>query len=122
MTRSLSILIFALAASACSTAKQQQRNPSLWETNAAKCRAAGGTPDHIGKRGLPACLTVYLDGGHACTDDGQCLGGCEPDPDADRQPGKADDVATGVCRRDNNPYGCHSDIANGQLKPGPCRD
>jgi hypothetical protein len=89
---------------------------------ARECAPKGGIAKRVGKGGIARCITKYPDAAHPCNDSAQCVGGCfysitpvEGLP----KPGKA---AEGICRIDDNPYGCLVPIQNGKTGIGICKD
>lgn len=69
-----------------------------------------------------ACVTPYSDGGKKCSDKADCQGACVlevSDPAMMPEPGTK---AIGVCRRDDFPCGCLTEIVAGKTTQGLCTD
>ena len=81
------------------------------------CEAAGGTVQRAGLLGWENCVIPYADGGKVCSDNSECLGQCRYTGD---WPPKGD--VTGLCQKDNMPFGCYSEMQGGQPTPMLCVD
>ncbi|GLQ20845.1 hypothetical protein ACFFUB_02160 [Algimonas porphyrae] len=83
----------------------------------ARCADRGGFVERAGLLGAERCTIRYSDGGQSCTDSSQCEGQCRADVSV---PNGA--AATGVCQKTDNPFGCFSEVSQGQAGPGLCVD
>lgn len=91
--------------------KFQSKNANLAEI--AECQKQGGKVEKVGVLQFDKCIITYPDAGKMCTKGDDCQSGtCEPKSNNALKPTKA---ITGVCKADNNPFGCRSFIENGQV-------
>lgn len=81
------------------------------------CIASGGKVERAGMMNYERCTRLYSDGGTPCSDSSSCQGDC-------RETGSVtgSDTVIGICQYDDNPFGCHSEVKNGQAQPGLCVD
>lgn len=91
--------------------KFQSKNASPAEI--AECQKQGGKVKKVGVLQFDKCIITYPDAGKTCTKGDDCQSGtCEPKSNNALKPTEA---ITGVCKADNNPFGCRSFIENGQV-------
>ncbi|MEM9599712.1 MAG: hypothetical protein AAF926_01695 [Pseudomonadota bacterium] len=83
----------------------------------ARCADRGGFVERAGLLGAERCTIRFSDGGQSCTDSSQCQGQCRTDVST-----PAGSAATGVCQKTDNPFGCFSEVRQGQAGPGLCVD
>lgn len=81
------------------------------------CEAAGGTVQRAGLRGWENCVIPFADGGKVCSDNSECQGQCRYTGDWPPT-GKV----TGLCQKDNMPFGCYSEMQGGKPTPMLCVD
>ncbi|UNU73211.1 hypothetical protein LU293_09070 [Moraxella nasovis] len=78
------------------------------------CQKQGGVIKKVGMLGFDQCVITYLDAGKLCTKGDDCLSGtCEPDQNSRFNPNKP---INGICKADNNFFGCRSFIQDGQVQ------
>ena len=91
--------------------KFQSKNASL--AKIVECQKQGGKVEKVGVLQFDKCIITYPDVGKTCTKGEDCQSGrCEPKSNNALKPTEA---ITGVCKADNNPFGCRSFIENGQV-------
>jgi hypothetical protein len=97
---------------------EEMRERSRAEIDEAACESAGGKIRQEGMLGLYRCVTPFADAGKPCKGKADCEGGCrlEGDPPTDGS------EATGVCQRDDSPFGCYSEVEDGKVTGGVCVD
>lgn len=97
---------------------EEMRERSRAEIDQAACESAGGEVRQEGMLGLYRCVKPYADAGKPCKGKADCEGQCrlEGDPPADGS------EATGVCQRDDSPFGCYSEVEGGKVTGGICVD
>ena len=103
----LALLALALALAAPSLPQQQ----AMTEAEKAECTAKGGLVERGGKAQIEACRTRFADAGKACTDNGQCQGGCNANL---IKPG--DPHPVGQCNTYSGRFGCQSYLAKGVVQ------
>lgn len=113
------LLISALWLGACASSggdsASESGNGAMSEQ--ANCEIKGGSYGPAGMLGADYCTMPYADAGMSCTDNAQCEGLCLA--------GRFDAAGyqgSGLCQADDNPFGCHSSIVNGEIQPGLCVD
>ncbi|NNE58241.1 MAG: hypothetical protein HKN36_09055 [Hellea sp.] len=84
------------------------------------CIWSGGRVERAGMMGAERCTRAYSDGGNSCTDSTQCQGMCRTDTSQSNN--SAAGLVRGVCQKDDNPFGCHSEVKNGRAEVGLCVD
>ncbi|MGJ8560061.1 MAG: hypothetical protein ACSHX3_07475 [Litorimonas sp.] len=92
-------------------------NGALSPTEKLACVQSGGFVERAGLLGAERCTTPYSDAGLVCTDSAQCQGQCRADLSSD-----IGAHVSGVCQANDNPFGCFSEVVNGQAGPGLCVD
>jgi hypothetical protein len=97
---------------------EEMRERSRAEIDEAACESAGGEVRQEGMLGLYRCVTPFADAGKPCKGKAGCEGQCrlEGDPPTDGS------EATGVCQRDDSPFGCYSEVEDGKVTGGVCVD
>jgi hypothetical protein len=97
---------------------EEMRERSRAEIDEAACESAGGEVRQEGMLGLYRCVTPFADAGKPCKGKADCEGQCrlEGDPPTDGS------EATGVCQRDDSPFGCYSEVEDGKVTGGVCVD
>jgi hypothetical protein len=97
---------------------EEMRERSRAEIDEAACVSAGGEVRQEGMLGLYRCVTPFADAGKPCKGKADCEGQCrlEGDPPTDGS------EATGVCQRDDSPFGCYSEVEDGKVTGGVCVD
>ncbi|NKJ19708.1 hypothetical protein [Dyella sp. SG609] len=84
----------------------------------AACRGKGGSVQGVGMLGMPACVVPFADGGKPCNDKADCQGRCLiTEFVADKSTPR-----TATCQRDNQLFGCWSEVLHGQPQPRWCVD
>lgn len=73
-----------------------------------ECRKDGGFVERAGMLGHERCTNRYSDGGNVCLDSRDCQGKCMTNTDAGKQ------NVSGKCQMTNNPFGCRSEVINGE--------
>jgi hypothetical protein len=89
----------------------------LSEAEKLSCVQSGGFVERAGMLGAERCTTPYSDGGLMCVDSSQCQGQCRGDLNSD-----TGSQTSGVCQANDNPFGCFTEVVNGQAGPGLCVD
>lgn len=92
-------------------------NGALSQADKLACVQSGGYVERAGLLGGERCTTPFSDAGLVCTDSGQCQGQCRGDLNSDTGA-----QTTGVCQANDNPFGCFTEVVNGQAGPGLCVD
>lgn len=92
-------------------------NGALSQAEKVSCVQRGGFVERAGRLGAERCTTPFSDAGLVCTDSGQCQGQCRGDLNSDMGASVA-----GVCQANDNPFGCFTEVVNGQAGPGLCVD
>lgn len=92
-------------------------NGALSQAEKVSCVQNGGFVERAGLLGAERCTTPFSDAGLVCTDSGQCQGQCRGDLNSDIGASVA-----GVCQANDNPFGCFTEVVNGQAGPGLCVD
>lgn len=82
------------------------------------CEAAGGMVERGGLIGAEQCVLPYCDAGQACSDSSECIGQCF-DTSASVPAGSP---IVGACQPNNSPFGCRTEVVNGQRGPTLCVD
>lgn len=91
--------------------KFQSKNASPAEID--ECQKQGGKVKKVGMLQFDKCIITYPDAGEMCTKGDDCQSGrCEPKSNNGLKLTKA---IIGVCKVDNNPFGCRSFIESGQV-------
>ncbi|MBT2117995.1 hypothetical protein KK141_15245 [Dyella sp. LX-66] len=126
MLRSWLLLGVALALAGCSGVRdggterrlEHDRAVARSHIDEAACRDQGGSVKGVGMLGMPACVVPFADGGKPCKDKADCQGRCLIAASA------TDEVTprTATCQRDNQLFGCWSEVLHGQAQPGLCVD
>lgn len=92
--------------------KFQSKNASVAEI--AECHKQGGVVQQVGMLGFDKCIMTYPDAGKTCTKGDDCHSGtCELTFENSQN---IIAPMTGVCKADNNPFGCRSFIESGQVQ------
>lgn len=81
-----------------------------------ECRKEGGFVERAGMLGYERCTKRYSDGGNVCLDSRDCQGKCMTTTDAGKQ------NVSGKCQMTDNPFGCRSEVVNGEAAPMLCVD
>ncbi|GHB01908.1 hypothetical protein GCM10009069_25860 [Algimonas arctica] len=92
-------------------------NGTLSQADKLACVQRGGYVERAGMLGAERCTTPFSDGGLVCTDSNQCQGQCRGDLSSEMGAS-----VSGVCQANDNPFGCFSEVVNGQAGPGLCVD
>lgn len=92
-------------------------NGTLSQADKLACVQSGGYVERAGLLGAERCTTPFSDAGLVCTDSGQCQGQCRAEISSDMGA-----HVSGVCQANDNPFGCFSEVVNGQVGPGLCVD
>lgn len=92
-------------------------NGTLSQAEKVSCVQNGGFVERAGLLGAERCTTPFSDGGLVCTDSAQCQGQCRGDLNS-----AVGTSVAGVCQANDNPFGCFSEVVNGQAGPGLCVD
>jgi hypothetical protein len=91
-------------------------------TEQKSCAQRGGKFERVGMLQSWACVIPYRDGGHVCSDDSQCAGGCIFDFGGNGPIPKKGDRVSGICIRTNQEFGCIAHVKNGRLLDTLCID
>lgn len=83
----------------------------------ARCADRGGFVERAGLLGAERCTIQFHDGGQSCSDSSQCQGQCRADVGT-----PMGSPVSGVCQKTDNPFGCFSEVTQGQAGPGLCVD
>ncbi len=97
---------------------EEMRAESLASIDRTACEGAGGQVRQEGMLGMYRCVKPYADAGKPCRGKADCEGQCRFEGEA---PADGADV-TGVCQRDDSPFGCYSEVEDGKLTGGICVD
>ncbi|MBE9579586.1 MULTISPECIES: hypothetical protein [Moraxella] len=90
----------------------QSKNASPAEIT--ECQKQGGKVQKVGMLQFDKCIITYPDAGKTCTKGDDCQSGaCEPKSDNAQN---INTPITGVCKANNNPFGCRSFIHDGQAQ------
>lgn len=97
---------------------EEMRAESLAAIDRAACEGAGGEVRQEGMLGMYRCVKPFADAGKECSGKADCEGQCrfDGDPPTDGSP------VTGVCQRDDSPFGCYSEVEDGKVTGGICVD
>jgi hypothetical protein len=93
---------------------------SLSEEDRRACEAKGGAVVQAGRLGIYRCITPFADAGEICRDGDDCFGRCLMTGDAD--PAASPGTQSGQCERDDNPFGCFTEIEDGSISQAICVD
>lgn len=107
------------AATPASGAKRRAESPFrhlMGPEKRAECEASGGTVMRRGMANMETCVHSYADGGKACTDSSQCEGKCVGAPGPETQ------QTAGSCQKDDQLFGCYSEILGGKPAYAICVD
>ena len=91
--------------------------PRITPTTAAACTSAGGTWRREGMIGQEMCIFTYADAGKRCTSGSECLGDCRAEGAA-----APSGAVEGRCQATSSPFGCYSNVEQGQVSGGMCVD
>lgn len=83
----------------------------------ALCSFQGGQLRSVGLKGSKMCVIKYSDAGKPCNGPLECLGN-----ECIATNGQTDSMQKGVCKSDNNPFGCNSKVRAGIVGPAICVD
>ncbi|AZN38082.1 hypothetical protein EJO50_05120 [Iodobacter ciconiae] len=107
-------MIIALLLGACTASP-----PATSISQAAICIKEGGEMKQGGIMGHLLCVKPYADAGKICQNKSDCQGKCLADLGTARS---EDGQQTGLCQKDNMPFGCYAEVKSGNLGPGLCVD
>jgi hypothetical protein len=85
----------------------------------AACTAAGGEIVASGRLQRDNCVQTFPDAGKACAGDGDCVGECRYEGEAELAPGSP---VTGSCQVTDARFGCRTVVENGQIAHTLCVD
>jgi hypothetical protein len=100
---------------------QADPRPQMTPEERSACLAKGGEVQPLGRLQYEACVVHFRDAGKRCSSSRQCLGKCLY-PEGRPQPLNLRRRVVGQCQKTSNPFGCHTYVEHGRLKPGPCVD
>lgn len=92
-------------------------NGTLNHAEKLACVQSGGFVERAGLLGAERCTMPFSDASLVCTSSDQCQGQCRGDLNSDMGT-----QVTGVCQANDNPFGCFTEVVNGQAGPGLCVD
>jgi hypothetical protein len=85
----------------------------------AACMAVGGEIVASGRLQWENCVQTFGDAGKACAGDGDCLGECRYEGEAELAPGTP---VAGSCQVTDARFGCRTVVENGQIAHTLCVD
>jgi hypothetical protein len=85
----------------------------------AACTAVGGEVVASGRQQWESCVQIFADADKACAGDGDCLGECRYEGEAELAP---DTPVAGTCQVTDARFGCRTAVENGQIAHTLCVD
>ena len=86
----------------------------------ARCEAAGGSVERMGRARWEHCVQTFADAGKACLSSADCLGECRlPGAPGSVEPGTP---VQGTCQANDAPFGCYTRVENGKAEQSICVD
>lgn len=83
----------------------------------AQCDSLGGEIQRAGLLGWEHCILPYADAGKTCSDSAECEGRCLVNEMTD-----TGTALSGTCQADSNPFGCYTEMEDGEAGMAICVD